>query len=84
MLAFPHAPIHSLDDLVELVSNHLSRGDLSAAATALVSAPVPDVAVLLERLPAREAGVAFRLLPKDEAMTVFERMDAPAQREVVA
>lgn len=45
---------------------------------------MPDVAVLLERLPAREAGVAFRLLPKDEAMTVFERMDAPAQREVVA
>lgn len=84
MLAFPHAPIHSLDDLVELVSNHLSRGDLSAAATALASAPVPDVAVLLERLPAREAGVAFRLLPEDEAMTVFERMDAPAQREVVA
>lgn len=79
----PMPPIHSLDDLVELVSTELARGDLSAAATALASAPLPDLAVLLERLPARDAGVAFRLLPKDEAMTVFERMDAPAQREVV-
>ena len=37
----------------------------------------------LERLPARERAIQFRLLPKARALDVFEHLDAPNQADLV-
>lgn len=37
----------------------------------------------LARLPASKRAIAFRLLPKDKALGVFEALDAPSQAELV-
>ncbi len=37
----------------------------------------------LDRLPARDRAIAFRMLPKGQALEVFEALDAPNQAELV-
>ncbi len=43
----------------------------------------PDIAEVIEDLPAAESGVLFRVLPRDVATTVFEYLPIDQQTEVV-
>lgn len=61
----------------------LAANDLPAAQRLLAEADAGDVIDHLDRLPAGDRAIAFRLLPKDEAVTVFDRLDAASQAELV-
>ncbi|MDS1116658.1 magnesium transporter [Gordonia westfalica] len=67
---------NQLDDLI-------SDGDLGAAATALSALPAGDIAALLDRLSHQARGVAFRLLPKDLAVEVFDDLSSGSQRRLI-
>jgi magnesium transporter len=80
----PHPTFPSAQDrAVALIGRALARHDLDAV-TALVE-PLPDdqVTRVLERLGAGNRALVYRLLPKDTALAVFERLDASLQGELV-
>ncbi|HRO31651.1 MULTISPECIES: magnesium transporter [Micrococcaceae] len=80
----PHPTFPSAQDrAVTLLGRALARQDLDAV-TALVD-PLPDdqVTRVLERLGTDHRAVVYRLLPKDTALAVFERLDASLQGELV-
>lgn len=61
----------------------LSTNDLVRLSALLHDASVSDIVDELHRLPEEERAIVFRLLPKDEALEVFERLDWPMQGELV-
>jgi magnesium transporter len=68
-----------VDDL-----NSLARaGDLRGVKAALAEEDVPTVVDELERLDAVTRAVAFRALPKDMALAVFEDLDPALQSELL-
>ncbi len=69
-------PTVGLDELLE-------SGDLDLVDRWLAQADVVEVADELSRLPRDRRAIAFRLLPRDRALEVFERMDPPVQQELL-
>ncbi|MEO9327387.1 magnesium transporter [Gordonia aurantiaca] len=67
------------NELDELISG----GDLGVAASALSALPPGDIAALLDRLPHKPRGVAFRLLPKDLAVEVFDHLSPNSQHRLI-
>ncbi|GLB64112.1 magnesium transporter MgtE [Dietzia sp. NCCP-2495] len=67
---------HHVDSLID-------TGDLHAAAGALNAMPPWLVVDVLERTPARERAVMFRLLSKETANAAFEALDPPLQSELI-
>lgn len=65
-------------DLTELAR----ESDLRGLREALVQYDVPGIVDELERVDALTRAVAFRALPKDLALEVFEDLDPPLQREL--
>nr|WP_264887337.1 magnesium transporter [Dietzia sp. NCCP-2495] len=61
----------------------MDTGDLHAAAGALNAMPPWLVVDVLERTPARERAVMFRLLSKETANAAFEALDPPLQSELI-
>lgn len=58
-------------------------GDLRGLRDALCEYDVPGIVDELERLDSFSRAVAFRSLPKDLALDVFEDLDPPLQRELL-
>lgn len=69
----------TLDRIHELVQ----RSDLAALAAYTAEAPLPEISDLLDRLSPADAAVLFRMLVKDTAMDVFERLEAAAQADLI-
>lgn len=69
--------MHSLSALAR-------SGDLRALREALSRYDVPGIVDELERLDRIPRAVAFRALPKDTALEVFEDLDPALQREVLS
>lgn len=70
--------------LAELhVDSLIAAGDLHSAAGALNAMPPWLVVDVLERTPAKERAVMFRLLAKESANAVFEALDPPLQSELI-
>ena len=65
------------------VESAIGSQDLPEVARLLAELTVGEVVDLLERLGVRQRAVAYRMLAKNRAVTVFERLDAPLQRELV-
>lgn len=71
-------------DQVKTIRRALAAGDL-AAADAEVSGLTPAVTVdILERLPAKQRAVAYRLLPKQQAAEVFEDLPPVLQKDLIS
>ena len=68
-----------LDELADMVRDERLR-ELRAALDEL---PVGDVVDFLERLGVHDRAVAFRLLPKDQAVEVFDMLDQALQHEII-
>jgi len=69
-------PTVGLDELLE-------SGDLDLVDRWLAQADVVEVADELSRLPRERRAIAFRLLPRDRALEVFERVDPSVQQELL-
>ncbi|HXD28755.1 MAG TPA: magnesium transporter [Arthrobacter sp.] len=67
----------------EALRRALSRRDLAAAASVVAGLSTPQALGELERLSAHDRAVVYRLLAKDRALAVFERLDARLQSELV-
>lgn len=61
----------------------LNHDDLTAAAAVIARLTTTQALEELERLGHRDRAVAYRLLGKDRALAVFERLDAPLQSELL-
>lgn len=61
----------------------LNRKDLAAAVDVVAGLPTSRILDELERLNTRDRAVVYRLLAKDRALAVFERLDATLQSELV-
>lgn len=61
----------------------LGEQDLAALSVHLEGASTELVTVALERLPLRQAAVVYRLLSKDRAVEVFERLDPGFQGDLI-
>jgi magnesium transporter len=69
----------SIDELAPLAR----AGDTEALNRLLAANRPRDIAEELTRLPPVETAYAFRLLPRDRAMEVFEALDPTDQRQVI-
>ncbi|MCL2375163.1 MAG: magnesium transporter, partial [Firmicutes bacterium] len=67
----------------ELVQKHIEEKNISALKPLLVDAEEQDILELVEELHHSEQAVVFRLLPKDEAVFVFEQLDTSVQEELI-
>lgn len=65
------------------LANLARDGDLRGLREALCEYDVPGIVDELERLDSFARAVAFRALPKDLALEVFEDLDPPLQRELL-
>lgn len=74
-------------ELQELVRSQvqtlLERSQFEAAKTILQPVQPADIADVIESLPSHLQAIAFRLLAKDEAITVYEYLDAPVQEALL-
>lgn len=77
----------ALDVDINNVSNNirqaLAANELTTTAALLNPLSTTDVVAVLERLGVKKRAVAYRLLPKDEALEVFEELDPALQSELV-
>lgn len=68
---------------VEAVERSLDARDLSALSSQLRMLWPRQIVDLLERLGERERATVYRLLPKQEALEVFEALDASLQSDLL-
>ena len=62
----------------------IDGGALAPAADTLAGLPAQDAAAVLEAMERKSRTIAFRLLPKDRAVRVFDHLDPDVQAELVA
>ncbi len=82
----PHQDLsrRELRDLVRVqLQMLLEVGDLQGAKAILVPVLPADIAEAIEGLPEIRQGLAFRLLSKDEAITVYEYLDSSVQQALL-
>ncbi|MDO5710656.1 MAG: magnesium transporter [Micrococcales bacterium] len=65
------------------LAHHLDKDDLEGLDGALSSLTAPQIAAHLLRLPRGQRAVAFRILPKDVALAVFEWFDSDSAAELL-
>ena len=75
--------IVDLDQLLYTIQNHIDRGDLPAVVDAVAPASAEQMTSLVERLPMRQRAVVYRLLPKERAVDVFERLSPGLQGDLI-
>lgn len=76
-----HGPV--TDRELRTVESAVSKRDFDRVTRAVDALPAARVVELLERLGVRDRALVYRMLPKDRASVVFERLDAPLQKELV-
>ncbi|MDN5743855.1 MAG: magnesium transporter [Nocardioidaceae bacterium] len=76
-------PIVDLDDLIDAIVNRIDSGDLIALADVVAPATTDQMAALVERLPLKQRAVIYRLLPKERAIDVFERLSPGLQSDLI-
>lgn len=62
------------------VESAVSKRDFDRVTSSIDAMPSGQVVELLERLSVRDRALVYRMLPKDRASVVFERLDAPLQK----
>lgn len=71
------------DDVIEDLDRLLRIEDLNTLTTTLSDLPVNQIIEAMGRLTSARQALLFRLLHKDVAMAVFERLDPPLQTDLV-
>ncbi|GAA4378892.1 magnesium transporter [Paeniglutamicibacter cryotolerans] len=68
----------------EALEQAIADQDLVATADLLTGMGTTEIIEVLERLNTRERAVVYRLLAKDRAIEVFERLDSTLQSEILS
>lgn len=76
-------PIVHITDLVDAVQSQLDRNDLASIIETVAPATADQMTEVLERLPLRRRAVVYRLLPKERAIVVFERLSPGLQSDLL-
>ncbi|WP_134324164.1 magnesium transporter [Cumulibacter soli] len=76
-------PIVDLDDLLDTIQNRVAKGDLAAVLDAVTPASTDQLVALVTRLALKQRAVVYRLLPKDRALDVFERLSPGLQGDLI-
>ncbi|MFC0675449.1 magnesium transporter [Brachybacterium hainanense] len=76
-------PAVDLDVTAQTISRAIAERDLTGLARQLGTLDLSQILDIGGRLEDRQRAVMFRLLPKDRALEVFERLDPALQRELV-
>ena len=71
------------DQQVQDMESAVAKRDFERVTRSLEELPAERVVELLERLSVRNRALVYRMLPKERASAVFERLDAPLQKELV-
>lgn len=74
-----HQAIFTPDEMKEALSNN----DLAGLSAMLHEASTSDIVDEVLRLRGEDRAIVFRLLAKDQALEVFERLDWPSQGDLV-
>ena len=69
--------------LIERIQDTLAHNDLAGVAVELKPQQTEELVDALERLGAKDRAIAYRLLPKQTALEVFEDFDPSIQGELV-
>lgn len=77
------SPTVSFDESAELLVKALGANDVANISRVLKPLDVTETLEQLERLSTIERALAYRTLPKDRAMEVFERLDTALQADLV-
>lgn len=72
-----------INDATEELSSALSDNALLKVSRILGSLSTADMVTALERLNTQQRAIAYRLLPKNDALDVFESLDPALQGELV-
>ena len=71
-------------DPLRTIKRALADGDLATADTQVTRLTPSQTVDILERLPATQRAVLYRLLPKQQASEVFERLDPVLQKDLIS
>ena len=82
-MVFPIDVLPTADPL-RTIKRALADGDLATADAQVTRLTSPQTVDVLERLPATQRAVLYRLLPKQQAAEVFERLDPVLQRDLIS
>lgn len=78
------SPNLTFDASAELLGRALAANDVAGTSRVLQPLDVTETLEQLERLSTIDRALAYRTLPKDRAMEVFERLDAALQADLLA
>lgn len=76
-------PTVDVTDLLGTIRSHLDDNDLASISDTIAPVTTEQVTVLLERLPMKQRAVVYRLLPKDQAIDVFEQLSPGLQGDLI-
>lgn len=72
-----------ISTLLERITTPLAENDLAGVAGAIGSADTDQLVSTLERLNPQQRAIAYRLLPKDRALEVFEDLTPSLQGDLI-
>ncbi|PYI66086.1 magnesium transporter [Arthrobacter livingstonensis] len=78
------SPTQTFDASAELLGKALGTNDVAGVSRVLAPLDLTETLEQLERLSTIDRALAYRTLPKDRAMEVFERLDAALQADLVS
>src|SRR5690625_7739531 len=73
----------TVTETLDQIHSLVTASELEALSELVAETSSPDVADMVYRLPPVDAAVVYRLLHKDKAIAVFERLDSAAQADLV-
>lgn len=72
-----------LNELMDLIQGHLEASDFPSLASIARKLKAGELVTLLERLNDRDRAIVYRVLPKSDALEVFESLDPALQGELL-
>ncbi|WP_166979021.1 magnesium transporter [Paramicrobacterium fandaimingii] len=69
---------------IDAISHQITSSDLTGVAKSVVGLPTREIVDICERLNVKQRAVVFRLLPKQQALEVFEALAPPLQSDLVS
>ena len=76
-------PAADITELIDVIQPRLRDRDLTAIGDAVGAVSTDQMTALLDRLPVKQRAVVYRLLPKEKAIDVFERLAPRSQGDLV-